>query len=88
VGTSVVTITAGRAEGRRAHRPMGRAMHELTEATLLKRARDTAAAGDWPQAYELFVQADAREPLDPADLAVFANCAYAAGHGEATIDAW
>ena len=63
-------------------------MHELTEATLLKRARDTAAAGDWPQAYELFVQADAREPLEPADLAVFANCAYAAGHGDTTIDAW
>ena len=63
-------------------------MHEVTEAPLLKRAHGAAADGDWRQAYELFVQADARQPLEPPDLAVFANCAYAAGHVDATIDAW
>ena len=63
-------------------------MHEVTEAPLLKRAHGAAADGDWQQAYELFVQADAGQPLGPPDLAVFANCAYAAGHVDATIDAW
>ena len=63
-------------------------MHEVTEATLLKRARDAAAQSDWQQAYELFVQADASQLLDGPDLALFAQCAYAAGHVDATIDAW
>jgi tetratricopeptide (TPR) repeat protein len=63
-------------------------MHEVTEAPLLERAQGAAAIGDWRQAYALFVQADAREPLAPPDLAVFANCAYAAGHVQATIHAW
>jgi tetratricopeptide (TPR) repeat protein len=63
-------------------------MPEVPEAPLLKRAHSAAADGDWQQAYELFTQADARQPLDAPDLAVFANCAYAAGHVDATIDAW
>ena len=63
-------------------------MHEVTEAPHLKRAHGAVADGNWQQAYELFVEADARELLDPPDLAVFANCAYAAGHVNATIDAW
>jgi tetratricopeptide (TPR) repeat protein len=60
----------------------------VTEAPLLKRAHGAAADGDWQQAYELFVQAEEHERLDPPDLAVLANCAYAAGHVDATIDAW
>jgi tetratricopeptide (TPR) repeat protein len=63
-------------------------MHEGTEAPLVERAHGAAADGDWQRAYELFVQADARQPLEPPDIAVFANCAYAAGHVDATIDAW
>src|SRR6266566_3673621 len=63
-------------------------MHEVTEATLVKSARDAAAHGDWHQAYLLFVRADASQLLDSSDLALFANCAYAAGHLDATIDAW
>jgi tetratricopeptide (TPR) repeat protein len=63
-------------------------MHEVTEAPLLKRAHGAAAGGDWRQAYELFVQADAGSLLSPPDLVVFADCAYAAGHVNATIDAW
>jgi tetratricopeptide (TPR) repeat protein len=63
-------------------------MHEVSDAPLLKRAHGAAADGDWQQAYELFVQADARAALDPPDLVVFAGCAYAAGHVDATIEAW
>jgi hypothetical protein len=63
-------------------------MHEVTEATLLKRARNAAAQGDWQQAYEVFVQADASQLLDGPDLALFAHYAYAAGHVDTTIDAW
>ena len=63
-------------------------MHEVPDAPLLKRAHGAAAHGDWQQAYELFVLADARQLLDPPDLAVFAHCAYAAGHIDATIEAW
>ena len=63
-------------------------MHEVPEAPLVKRAHDAAADGDWQHAYELFALADAREHLNAPDLAVFANCAYATGHVDATIDAW
>ena len=74
VGTSLVTITA--------------AEHEVTGESLLKRAREAAARSHWEQAYELFLQEDARQPLRATDLALFANCAYAAGHVDTTIDAW
>ena len=63
-------------------------MHELSEGPLLNRARDAAARGQWQQAYELFVQADAIQLLDGPDLPLFAGCAYAAGHVDATIDTW
>ena len=86
MGTFVVTIPHGRESlPLTAPKPT---MDEVTEAPLLKRAHGAAADGDWRQAYELFVQADACQPLEPTDLAVFANCAYAAGHVDATIDAW
>ena len=74
VGTCVVTITAGE--------------HEVTGESLLTCARDAAARSLWEQAYALFLQEDARQPLHGPDLALFANCAYAAGHVDATIDAW
>jgi tetratricopeptide (TPR) repeat protein len=54
----------------------------------LKAARDASARGDWQRAYEVLVEADASQPLDGSDLALFADCAYAAGHVDATIDAW
>src|SRR5215203_6320688 len=53
-------------------------MHELADAPLLSRAHGAAADRDWRHAYELFVEADARQPLEAPDLAIFANCAYAA----------
>src|SRR5688572_22233613 len=51
-------------------------------------ARDAAARGQWQQAYDLLVEADAREPLGAPDLALLADMAYAAGHLEVTIAAW
>ena len=63
-------------------------MHEITVASLLIRARDAAAHGDCTQAYELFAQAAADQPLDAADLALFASCAYGAGHLDEAIEAW
>ena len=61
---------------------------EVIEGSLLQRARDAAADGDWHHAYELFVRADATERLDGPDVASLANCAYAAGHVDAAIEAW
>ena len=63
-------------------------MHEATKAPPLKRAHDAAAQGHWQEAYERFVQADASQALDSADLSLLADCAYAAGHVDATIGAW
>jgi tetratricopeptide (TPR) repeat protein len=54
----------------------------------LQGARDASARGDWQHAYELLVEADASQLLDGPDLALFADCAYAAGHVDVTIDAW
>lgn len=63
-------------------------MHETAGTTLVERARDAAARGDWRQAHALFAEADAGTPLAGGDLARFADVAYAAGHLDVTIDAW
>jgi len=63
-------------------------MHEDADAALVERARDAVARGDWQQAYDLLVQADAGARLAGPDLALFADVAYAAGHLDVTIDAW
>jgi tetratricopeptide (TPR) repeat protein len=63
-------------------------MQDATESTPLERARGAAAAGDWPRAYELLIQADASIPLAGPDLPLLAGVAYAAGHLDVTIDAW
>jgi tetratricopeptide (TPR) repeat protein len=54
----------------------------------VQRARDAASQGDWRAAFELFMEADADGLASPADLAVLAEVAYAAGHLDVTIDAW
>jgi tetratricopeptide (TPR) repeat protein len=51
-------------------------------------ARDAVSRGEWQHAYDLLVEADARSPLSPPDLALLADMAYAAGHLEVTIAAW
>jgi tetratricopeptide (TPR) repeat protein len=63
-------------------------MHEAADLSLVEQARAAAARGDWRQAYALFADADASTPLAGPDLPMFADVAYAAGHLDATIDAW
>jgi tetratricopeptide (TPR) repeat protein len=63
-------------------------MQEVTGASPLERARVAAAKGDWPEAYARLVEADATSPLTGPDLELLAGVAYAAGHLDATIEAW
>ncbi len=55
---------------------------------LVERAHVAAGSGAWLDAFELLVEADGRDPLDPGDLPLLAEVAYAAGHLEVTIEAW
>jgi tetratricopeptide (TPR) repeat protein len=58
------------------------------DSALLGRARDAVSRGEWQQAYDLLVEADARSPLSAPDLAFLADMAYAAGHLDVTIATW
>jgi tetratricopeptide (TPR) repeat protein len=53
-----------------------------------QRARDAASRGDWDEAFDLFMQADAGGLVSTIDLPVVAEVAYAAGHLDVTIEAW
>ncbi|HEY8922296.1 MAG TPA: transcriptional regulator, partial [Candidatus Limnocylindria bacterium] len=55
---------------------------------LVERARDAATRGDWQQAFDLLMKADADDLLAPNDLPVLGQVAYAAGHLDVTIEAW
>ena len=55
---------------------------------LVERAHSAAARGSWQEAFDLFTAADVDGLLAPTDLPVFAEVAYAAGHLDATIEAW
>jgi tetratricopeptide (TPR) repeat protein len=55
---------------------------------LVDRARHAAARGDWQQAFDLLMEADADGLLAPTDLPVLGEVAYAAGHLDVTIEAW
>jgi tetratricopeptide (TPR) repeat protein len=55
---------------------------------LVERGRAVAAGGDWQQACDLLMAADADGLLAPADLPVLGEVAYAAGHLDVTIEAW
>src|SRR5215210_161190 len=54
----------------------------------VQRAREAAARGDWEEAYEVLVKADADGLAGPGDLALLGEVAYAAGHLDVTIEAW
>ena len=56
--------------------------------TLLERGREAASRGDWQEAYDLLVEAGAAQSPDRADLSLFADVAYAAGHLDVTIEVW
>ena len=55
---------------------------------LLQRAHDAASRGDWQQAFDLFMKADADGLVGAVDLPVLGDVAYAAGHLDTTIEAW
>jgi tetratricopeptide (TPR) repeat protein len=63
-------------------------MGDGAAAGAVERAHSAAAGGDWKQAFDLFMEADADRLLAPADLPVFGEVAYAAGHLDVTIEAW
>jgi tetratricopeptide (TPR) repeat protein len=63
-------------------------MTDAVDETVVQRARDAAARGDWGAAFELFMRADADGLAGPADLGVLGEVAYAAGHLDVTIEAW
>ncbi len=63
-------------------------MSDATDASLLSRAREAVAQGDWEHAYDLLEKADAGGLLGPDDLPVLAEVAYAAGHLDVTIEVW
>jgi hypothetical protein len=52
----------------------------------VQRAQDAAARGDWGEAYDVLMKADA-DGLE-CDLPLLGEVAYAAGHLDVTIDAW
>ena len=62
-------------------------MQDATDAAL-EQARDAAASGDWADAYERLIAADATTPLTGPDLALLAGSGYAAGHLDVTIETW
>jgi tetratricopeptide (TPR) repeat protein len=55
---------------------------------LVERAHVAAALSDWPQAFDLLMEADTDGLLGPTDLPVLGEVAYAAGHLETAIEAW
>ena len=63
-------------------------MSDDAGAGLVERARAAAARGDWQQAFDLLMEADADDLLAPTDLPVLGEVAYAAGHLDVTIEAW
>jgi tetratricopeptide (TPR) repeat protein len=63
-------------------------MREPTQTTPLARAREAAGRGEWQQAFDLLIAADASTPLDGPDLTLLAGVAYAAGRLDVTISAW
>jgi tetratricopeptide (TPR) repeat protein len=63
-------------------------MTEAARAAIVERARNAASRGEWQEAFELFMRADADGVAGPADLPVLAEVAYAAGNVDVTIEAW
>jgi tetratricopeptide (TPR) repeat protein len=55
---------------------------------VVERAHDAASRGDWDEAFDLLLKADAGGLVSTADLPVLAEVAYAAGHLDLTIETW
>jgi tetratricopeptide (TPR) repeat protein len=54
----------------------------------VQRAREAAARGGWEEAYDLLMEADADGLVEPGDVPLLGEVAYAAGHFDMTIEAW
>jgi tetratricopeptide (TPR) repeat protein len=63
-------------------------MSDGAGAGVVERARLATARGDWRQAFDLLMEADAGGLLPATDLPMLGEVAYAAGHLDVTIDAW
>ena len=55
---------------------------------VVERARDAATRGDWQQAFDILMKADADDLLAPNDLPMLGQVAYAAGQLDVTIEVW
>jgi tetratricopeptide (TPR) repeat protein len=66
----------------------GRVMADGRNAAAPEAARQAASRGDWQEAFELFMALDAGGALEPGDVPLLAEVAYAAGHLDVTIAAW
>jgi hypothetical protein len=60
----------------------------MSGEAVVQRARDAASRGDWQEAFDLLMKADADGLAGPDDLPVLAEVAYAAGHLDVTIEVW
>ncbi|MGW0778897.1 transcriptional regulator [Streptomyces sp. NPDC002835] len=58
------------------------------DGTTLRRARDAAARGAWADAYVAYLAAREAGELGPAEVAEFAQVAYAAGHLDVSVETW
>jgi len=58
------------------------------DGDVVERARGAASRGDWDEAFDLFVKADAGGLVSTGDLPVLAEVVYAAGHLDVTIEVW
>lgn len=59
-----------------------------SEPRALEQAHAAASRGAWQEAFDLFAEADADGAVGLADLPVFGNVAYGAGHLDTTIEIW
>jgi tetratricopeptide (TPR) repeat protein len=51
-------------------------------------AREAASRGEWSVAYALLMEAQSKDLLQPHDLPLLGEAAYAAGHLDAAIETW
>lgn len=58
------------------------------DETLVERGRAAALRGEWHEAYALLMEAESGGLLDPADLPLLGDVAYAAGHLDVTLEVW
>lgn len=57
-------------------------------ARIVEQARQAASIGDWQGAFQPLMDLDADGSLNPGDLPLLAEVAYAAGHLEVTLATW